>query len=55
MLLDYGDIIVHVQHAEDRDFYGLDRLWKDCEEIALPADVADASVTDSVSNGEGFA
>lgn len=39
VLLDYGDIIVHVQHAEDRDFYGLDRLWKDCEEVALPADV----------------
>lgn len=39
VLLDYGDIIVHVQHAEDRDFYGLDRLWKDCEEVDLPADV----------------
>lgn len=55
VLLDYGDIIVHVQHAEDRDFYGLDRLWKDCEEIELPADLTDPTVTDSVSNGEGFA
>ena len=39
VLLDYGDIIVHVQHVEDRDFYGLDRLWKDCAEIELPADI----------------
>lgn len=38
VLLDYGDIIVHVQHAEDREFYGLDRLWKDCPIIGLPAD-----------------
>lgn len=39
VLLDYGDVIVHIQHAEDREFYGLDRLWKDCEQIALPADL----------------
>lgn len=42
VLLDYGDLIVHVQHVEDRDFYGLDRLWKDCEEIELPASVTGA-------------
>jgi len=36
VLLDYGDAIVHVQHAEDRQFYGLDRLWKDCPVIPLP-------------------
>lgn len=39
VLLDYGDVIVHIQHAEDREFYGLDRLWKDCEEIPLPEDL----------------
>ncbi|HLS00884.1 MAG TPA: ribosome silencing factor, partial [Beutenbergiaceae bacterium] len=39
VLLDYGDIIVHVQHVEDREFYGLDRLWKDCPEIELPEDI----------------
>ena len=30
VLLDYIDIVVHVQHSEEREFYALDRLWKDC-------------------------
>ena len=42
VLLDYGDIVVHVQHAEEREFYGLERLWRDCPSIPLelgaPAD-----------------
>ena len=29
VLLDYIDIVVHVQHSEEREFYALDRLWKD--------------------------
>ena len=33
VLLDFIDIIVHVQHAEERVFYALDRLWKDCPTI----------------------
>jgi ribosome-associated protein len=33
VLLDYVDIVVHVQHTEEREFYSLDRLWKDCERI----------------------
>ena len=35
MLLDYVDIVVHVQHTEERDFYSLDRLWRDCPQIAV--------------------
>ena len=30
VLLDYAEIVVHVQHAEERVFYGLEKLWKDC-------------------------
>jgi ribosome-associated protein len=33
VLLDYVDIVVHVQHSEEREFYSLDRLWKDCPVI----------------------
>lgn len=35
VLLDYGDIVVHVQHPEDRAFYALDRLWSDCPQLDL--------------------
>ena len=40
VLIDYADIVVHVQHEEEREFYALERLWRDCPTIALPADVA---------------
>ncbi|MEU1883621.1 ribosome silencing factor [Streptosporangium sp. NPDC020072] len=43
VLLDYVDIVVHVQHEEDRTFYALERLWKDCPAIALPDSVAQAA------------
>jgi ribosome-associated protein len=39
VLLDYSDIVVHVQHEEERRFYALERLWRDCPLILLPADV----------------
>ncbi|MBI9001469.1 ribosome silencing factor [Corynebacterium sp. CCM 9185] len=34
-LLDYGEIVVHVQRSEEREFYGLDRLWRDCPFIEV--------------------
>jgi ribosome-associated protein len=47
VLLDFFDIVVHVQHAEERTFYSLERLWKDCPSLPLPAEalppVADQS------------
>jgi ribosome-associated protein len=39
VLIDYGEIVVHVQHEEERQFYALERLWRDCPAIELPADV----------------
>lgn len=39
VLLDYVDIVIHVQHQEDRVFYALDRLWSDCPAIELPVEV----------------
>lgn len=35
VLLDFGDIIVHVFHEEDRMYYSLERLWKDCPAIPI--------------------
>jgi len=34
-LLDYVDIVVHIQHQDEREFYSLDRLWRDCPTLAV--------------------
>lgn len=48
VLLDYIDIVVHVQHTDERNFYALDRLWRDCPLIDVDLDVdLDAAVEDS--------
>jgi ribosome-associated protein len=39
ILLDYLDVVIHVQHADERVYYALERLWKDCPQIALPEPV----------------
>jgi ribosome-associated protein len=39
ILLDYLDIVIHIQHAEERTFYALERLWKDCPLVPLPEPV----------------
>lgn len=38
-LLDFNDVIVHVMHEDDRAYYDLERLWKDCPAVPLPEDV----------------
>jgi ribosome-associated protein len=52
VLLDYAEVVIHVQHQEDRVFYALERLWGDCPKVdlqledeavaAAPADSASA-------------
>jgi len=37
ILLDYSDLVVHIQSTELRKYYMLDRLWNDCPTIALDA------------------
>jgi ribosome-associated protein len=56
VLLDYLDLVVHVQHVEERTFYGLERLWKDCPMIAIEgldpqsADAAKSTEDSSTDN-----
>jgi ribosome-associated protein len=40
VLLDFVDVVVHVQHTEERSFYSLERLWKDCPRIAFDPETA---------------
>jgi ribosome-associated protein len=35
ILLDFGDLVVHVFHEEDRAYYSLERLWKDCPVVPI--------------------
>lgn len=44
VLLDFSDIVVHVFHQEDREFYALERLWKDCPVVDVAEAVAAADI-----------
>ncbi len=35
ILMDYSDVIVHIFYQETREFYGLEKLWSDAEELSL--------------------
>ena len=53
VLLDYLDVVIHVQHAEQRVYYALERLWKDCPLIELPEVVAAGSAGHGGPAGQG--
>ena len=39
VLLDYGDFVVHIFNKESREFYDLERLWRDAGRVALPENI----------------
>lgn len=43
VLLDFGDLVVHVFHEEDRMYYALERLWKDCPTLPIELPVHEAA------------
>lgn len=40
ILLDFGDVVMHVFQPAEREFYRLDKLWNDAERLALPEEIA---------------
>ncbi|QIS18688.1 ribosome silencing factor [Nocardia terpenica] len=57
VLLDYVELVVHIQHDDERNFYALERLWKDCPQIPVdgieqPARLAAAEVDERGEAGE---
>lgn len=47
VLLDFLDIVVHVQHSEERQLYSLERLWRDCPTIELGIDHPEVAASES--------
>lgn len=39
ILLDYGDFIVHIFEQKAREFYDLERLWRDAKKVELPKEI----------------
>ena len=53
VLLDYDEIMIHVQQAEDREYYALERLWKDCPVIPLPTELAEIAEAAQAAQAPG--
>ena len=35
ILLDFGDLVVHIMHEQEREYYSLERLWRDCPVVPI--------------------
>lgn len=53
VLLDFVDVVVHVQHVEERTFYGLERLWKDCPRIPFDPGPDALAISSPTGSPEG--
>lgn len=51
VLIDYGEIVVHVQHDEDHAYYALERIWRDCPTIDLPVSVTSGQRSAGTTGG----
>lgn len=40
ILLDYGDLVIHIQHPEVRSYYALERLWGDCPKLNVQVGIS---------------
>lgn len=52
VLLDYEDVVVHIQHDDDRAYYDLERLWKDCPRVDLQL-AAPSETSPGAEGGDG--
>lgn len=50
-LLDFVDVVIHVQHDDERNFYALERLWKDCPRVEVEG-IGENRPASSVDEGE---
>lgn len=46
VLLDFVDIVVHIQHTEERNFYALERLWRDCPLVTVDLDAVESDAVE---------
>jgi len=42
VLMDYGDFLIHIFNKDAREFYDLERLWRDARKVELPAELVEA-------------
>lgn len=42
IVMDYGDVVVHIFHAQKRDYYGLEELWSDAPRLPLTEKAGEA-------------